>query len=704
MRIRFLLIGLFLGTISLAQFKPKVDFKSLKALVFPQFEKKEIIGNCRFEFKVYAPTDTLRIDAKNMRFSRMMINGKAVEYKNNGKELLLYTGYKKGKNILEFEYQAQPKQSLYFMGTTANPQIWTQGQGRYTSHWLPSFDDVNEKLTFSICVTTCTDDGVNTKPITAVSNGELVKKERLHAIQNGKIVTTWNYKMHKPMSSYLVMLAIGDYIFETQTSASGIPIALYVQPNDANKLKYTYMHSKRIFDFLENEIGYKYPWKIYRQIPVRDFLYAGMENTTATLFDQDFVVDSIAYNDRNYINVNAHELAHHWFGDLVTAQSGKHHWLQEGFATYYALLAERGIFGDDYFYHQLYTYANRIKTAAKTDTIPVLHEKASALSFYQKGAWALHYLRDQIGNKAFDKAVKSYLKQHAYNNVVTADFLAFIAKNTNFDTQAFQEIWLEKYNYPEKEITSCLEKSSFIQELIQVQKLRALPLSSKLNRFQQILQSAAYWPLKSEVIYQLKGQPFELTEQLFQIAMQQNEIKVLLTLSETLTKVPTSFKAAYEQLLTVASYEVRSNAFLNLLHSFPEDKERYFEIAKDWQGANDRELRILFLSSYLNLQPETEAQYAVHKKELIDYTGPEFVSLTRIPAFQNALNLFPENYQLLKNLVNATQHPKWQMVKYSRDMLRKLLRKQNYREIFVGLLPELSTQEQNELQRLLGEK
>jgi aminopeptidase N len=73
-----------------------------------------------------------------------------------------------------------------------------------------------------------------------------------------------------------------------------------------------------------------------------------MENTSATLFASTYIVDS-GFEDRNYINVNAHELAHQWFGNLITAESGKHHWLQEGFATYYALLAERDIYGDDYF-------------------------------------------------------------------------------------------------------------------------------------------------------------------------------------------------------------------------------------------------------------------------------------------------------------------------------------------------------------------
>ncbi|MGZ9677575.1 M1 family aminopeptidase [Flavobacterium sp. GNP001] len=113
-----------------------------------------------------------------------------------------------------------------------------------------------------------------------------------------------------------------------------------------------------MFDFLEKEIGVKYPWGIYKQAPVRDFLYAGMENTSATLFNTRYVVDSTGFEDRSYTNVNAHELAHQWFGNLVTAESGKHHWLQEGFATYYALLAEKEIYGEDHFYSKLYETAS----------------------------------------------------------------------------------------------------------------------------------------------------------------------------------------------------------------------------------------------------------------------------------------------------------------------------------------------------------
>ena len=134
--------------------------------------------------------------------------------------------------------------------------------------------------------------------------------------------------MQKPMSSYLLVLAIGKFDKKIEFSNSGIPLEMYYRPKDAVKFEPTYRYSKPIFDCLESEIGLKYPWEIYRQIPVRDFLYAGMENTSATLFSSHLIVDSIGFEDRNYTNVNAHELAHQWFGDLVTAESGTHHWLQ----------------------------------------------------------------------------------------------------------------------------------------------------------------------------------------------------------------------------------------------------------------------------------------------------------------------------------------------------------------------------------------
>lgn len=511
------------------------------------------------------------------------------------------------------------------------------------------------------------------------------------------------------MSSYLVMFAIGKFDSKFETSNAKTPLENYYKPVDEDKYQFTYKHSTEIFDFLEKEIGVKYPWQIYRQIPVEDFLYAGMENTSATIFSQDYVVDESGFNDRNYLNVNAHELAHQWFGDLVTAKSGKHHWLQEGFATYYALLAERKVFGDDYFYNQLYSYANRLKVAAMSDTIPVMNEKASSLSFYQKGAWALHVIREKIGEKKFKKAVKSYLKKYQYKSAETDDFLAEIKKVSTFDTEEFKKVWLEDYHYPANDINFLLTKNGYIRDLLKLQNERKTSLIDKYNLLKTVLESDGYFPLKIEVIYQIRNESFDKVSELFKIAMNTNNVAIRTAIAENFTKIPMSFKADYESLLNDKSYNTKQAAFVTLWKNFPEDHAKYLAIAKNWQGRNDKELRILYLNACMNYADvhEQDDQMAANNalkalSELTNYTSPSFESSIRQNAFESFFSSYTENSEVLKNLINATTHHKWQFTKYARDKIRELIKDEKYLKQFEKLLPLLSKEEQNQLKRLLN--
>src|SRR5690606_31822032 len=107
---------------------------------------RKILGNITYKFDVKAQVDTIRIDAKNMQIQSVMIDGKSAGFKYDNKQIKLYSGYKIGDNSLSIKYNTIPKQTVYFVGTGIQMQIWTQGQGKYTSHWLPSFDDYNEKI------------------------------------------------------------------------------------------------------------------------------------------------------------------------------------------------------------------------------------------------------------------------------------------------------------------------------------------------------------------------------------------------------------------------------------------------------------------------------------------------------------------------------------------------------------------------------
>jgi aminopeptidase N len=685
-----ILFFFFLSFISFAQQTSKVDFKTAKGNIAVDVNQKKVFGTVSYVFDVKESIDTIKIDAQKMTFSDVKINKKVVNFSNSGKTLNLFEGFKKGKNTVTFYYEAFPKQTMYFVDTR---QVWTQGQGKYTSHWFPSFDDVNEKVIFSMNITF--DEKYN-----VIANGFLKNSY----IKNNQ--KKWYYEMKKPMSSYLLALVIGDFYNKIIASKSGIPLQFFIQPKDTSKFESTYRYSKQIFDYMEKEIGFNYPWKLYKQVPVEDFLYAGMENTSCTIFAQDFVVDEIGFNDRNYINVNAHELAHQWFGDLVTAKSGKHHWLQEGFATYYALLAEKEIFGEDYFNHQLYRNSLQLRNASKTDTIPVMNEKASSLSFYQKGAWALHYMREKIGAKLFQKAVQNYLKKYQFKNVETSDFLAEVKKvATDFDTTAFQKMWLEDYHFPIDVANEILRKSLFMQTLFDVQQMRKKSFAENKNKFAELLQSDLFYPVKTEIIYQLKDVKFGDKRELLELAMQTNDIKVRQAVAEFMDEIPLEFKSQYETFLDDKAYDTREIALIKLFNAFPESQAVYLEKAKNWYGNNDLGLRttFLFLTQITTILDENQKES--YFNELVDYTSSNYESSVRQNAFNTVFRAQkPITNQVLKSLINATTHHKWQLTKYARDTIRNLLKNVLFREKFEKLLSDLPENDKNQLKKLLNEK
>lgn len=676
--------ALFFINLSLAQQIDKVDFIQCDAFVTTNFSEKSISGTITYEFKVLKTIDTIRIDAKNMNFSNVTINGKTVNFKNSGKTLDLFEGFKKGKNLLTFSYSAKPKQTLYFNGENENFQIWTQGQGKFTSHWLPSFDDVNEKVIFNLSVEF-------DKKYKVISNGIL--KNPMYKSTHNRI---WNYQMQKPMSSYLVMLAIGNFEKQTTTTKSGTPLEFYLDKNDVSKFEPTYRYSKELFDFLEQEIGVKYPWQIYRQIPVRDFLYAGMENTTSTVFSQDFVVDSIGFNDRNYVNVNAHELSHQWFGDLVTAKESKHHWLQEGFATYYALLAERHLFGDDYFYYQLWDMAEQLAAAAKEQKTPILDAKASSLTFYKKGAWALHVLRSEIGAKKFNKAVKNYLKKYAYKNVDTDDFLAEIKKVSGYDVQKFKHDWLENPDFQMASVQSYFHDNRFILELKEVKSRAGFSFFQNKEFFKKIMQSDSYFPVKQEILYQLETVSWQEKKEIIQLAMQTNDLKVRQTVAETIGLVPNEFETEFKSLLEDKSYVTREIALIKLWRSFPDKQLEFIKLSENWEGLNQN-LKL----AHLTLKLATPAVSLGDKKQAID----QLIQFTKAPneaqlrqeALGILLNFRVYTDEVLISLLDASMHHKWQLVSFAKNEIRTLLKEEKNLVLYQNLLPKLSKIQQERL-------
>lgn len=426
-----------------------VDFKHLKLEVSFEPEEGKVIGKVKHHFEVLQKkVDSLRLDAVHMEIKSVLWNEQAVDFENTGRNLIIYfpkTLSWKSEHSLTIDYVAQPKKGLYFIGwddTTgrSRKQIWTQGQGVDNRHWIPMYDEKNDKVISEVLVEF-------DEKYKVLSNGEKLKEKKLKGDKK-----LWHYKISHPHPTYLIMLGIGDYAIETRKSESGVKMDLYYYPDQKEQLAPTYRFSKPMFDFFEKEIGVPYPWERYSQIPVQDFMYGAMENTTATIFGDFYLVDRRTYLDRNYVRVNAHELAHQWFGDMVTARSSAHHWLQESFATHYDLMYQREAFGEDYFNWVRRNYNNQALNASKSDLKPLAHSSAGTVRHYPKGAFVLQMLKYVVGRDQFNAAIKYYLNKHAYGNVDSKNLLVAFHERLGLSLDWFWEEWIYKGGEPEYQV------------------------------------------------------------------------------------------------------------------------------------------------------------------------------------------------------------------------------------------------------------
>lgn len=653
-----------------AQQTDYVDFTYCKALIEFDTIQKSVKGTVRYKFEILKDVDSVFIDARQMQIATPVelvnftnSNTELIAFRNDDSKIWLKYKFKEGNQYQAvINYKVIPKKALYFVGwdNEAPNQIWTQGQGKYTSSWLPSFDDMNEKVTFSLTIRF-------DKDYEVIANGRKFYKNEL---EDG--VVEHVFMMGKPMSSYLLALAIGNYEKQDLESASGVPIELYYYSEDSLKVEPTYRYTKDMFDFLEREISFEYPWQNYKQIPVHDFLYAGMENTSATIFSDGFVIDSIGFYDKNYVNVNAHELAHQWFGDLVTETSGEHHWLQEGFATYYALLAEREIFGDDYYYWRLYEYAQQLLNQDNSGNgTALLNPKSSSTTFYKKGAWLLHMLREKIGDVAFRQAVKKYLYNHQFENVESDDFIKEVENVTPLDVDGFFEEWLESSVFPYNEAMDSLEQSLFIQEYLMVD---CEVNNAKCNYY---LEAPLSSQAKAKIVSQV---PERITIDVFN-----DDLKVRQAIAKSLKTIPSNLKGVYESLLEDESYITIEAALYNLWSNFPDERVKYLNETKNIVGLNDKNVRLLWLALALSTPDYNQDDKQRYLDELINYTGPDYNFEVRMGAFSylEALNLFPE--EALINLLDASDHYNWQFRSYAKNIIEMLSNDEKYADLFEKL-------------------
>ncbi len=434
----------------LAPREHNVDFQHLKLEVSFDPAKNLVKGKVTHTFiPLRQKVDSIVLDGINMDIKEISVNNKTVKFRNDSTSIIVYTPSLawQQKDSVTIIYECTPRHGLYFIGWNdkagiCRKQIWSQGQGIDNRNWIPMYDEMNDKITTETFITFDT-------AYKVLSNGKMLDKKT-----NANGTYTWHYSMSHPFAPYLIMIGIGKYEIKDTKSASGVPMHLYYYPEWKDRVETTYKLSEKMVDFYEKEIGVNYPWESYSQIPVQEFMYGAMENTTATVFGDFFAVDERAALDRPYYGVNAHELAHQWFGDFITARSDAHHWLQESFATYYDWLFEREYFGENNFdWTRRGAQINSLEESKK-NYYPIAHSEAGTVRHYPKGAFVLNMIKYVVGGReTYNKCIKHYLENHSYSNVDSKDLLIAFEEVTGMQLDWFWEEWVYKGGEPSYQVS-----------------------------------------------------------------------------------------------------------------------------------------------------------------------------------------------------------------------------------------------------------
>jgi aminopeptidase N len=383
----------------------------------------------------FYPANELTLDAKGMLIHEVAldINGKKsplkYNYNNDILKITLDKTYQKNQDYTVYiKYTARPNEvkqqgstaindakGLYFInpqGKEADKptQIWTQGETESSSAWFPTFDKPNQKSTEEIFMT------VPDKYVT-LSNG-ILKDSQKEA--NG--LRTDHWVMDKRHSTYLFFMAVGDYAI-VKDKWKNIPVDYYIEKEYEPYAKQIYGNTPEMIEFFSKKMGYDYPWAKYAQISGRDYVSGAMENTTATLHGSDILQKPGQLIDENkWEDTIAHELFHHWFGDLVTAESWSNLTVNESFANYSEYLWNEYKYGKDQAdYHQQEDVNHYIHNPSdfKKNLVRFNYdsrEDVFDLVTYQKGGGILHMLRNYLGDDAFFAGMNDYLKTNEYQN------------------------------------------------------------------------------------------------------------------------------------------------------------------------------------------------------------------------------------------------------------------------------------------------
>ncbi len=351
-------------------------------------------------------------------------------------------------------YEGSPRCGMYWIVPDAaypdrGAHVYTQGEPDETRHWLPCWDYPNDRATSEMIVTV----GAG---LTAISNGRLID------VKDGKGgARTFHWTIGVPHVSYLTSLVVGEFD-EFALDSDGVRLSVYAPKGttDQATIDRSFRNTRDMIHFFQERTGVPFPYEKYAQVLVEEFKWAGMENVSATTLTATTLMDEAAALETRSDWLVAHELAHQWWGDLVTCRDWSQIWLNEGFATYFEALYTQHHFSEAEFLWEMndalgsatWEDSDRYRRPIVCATYADPQDLFDTTS-YQKGAWVLHMLRSMLGDEAFWKGIRLYAERHREGLVGTDDLQAAFGEATGQDLGWFWDQWVYKGGFPDFAVT-----------------------------------------------------------------------------------------------------------------------------------------------------------------------------------------------------------------------------------------------------------
>ncbi len=432
--------------------RPRVlDVHHLAVDIVVDMKRSSVSGTATTRGALLTESRELTLDAAEMTIRAASVNGQAVEWRHSDDNLVLPlpSGLSVGDAVTaEVRYEVTPNLGLYFVhGDDAYPgrpdQAWTQGEPEESRFWYPASDYPDDRLTSETTVTVDAD-------LDVLSNGVRERDE----VKGGR--RTVRYRMGQRHVNYLVSVVVGRFETVHLGEVLGVPLDVYAPPGRRAEVQRAFRKTPSMLRYLSELTAMPFPYGRYGQVLVEDFMWAGMENTTLSTLTVSALPGPRSHPDEDSDGLILHELAHQWFGNWVSCRSWQHLWLNEGFATYLESMWLSHDRGKDYGnfdrvrardWYLSESYRRRLDEA-RFEHPDDLFDGHS----YGKGAWVLHMLRRHVGDAAFIRGIRRYLRDNADGVVETDDLRRAFEEASGLPLDEFFAQWVSWPGHPRVDV------------------------------------------------------------------------------------------------------------------------------------------------------------------------------------------------------------------------------------------------------------